>query len=88
MKTPEPIRLRQRNYYRRKAGIPLDAPLRTRAKIMNDQRPGSGNRGGKIWMHPADWKQLEELQLRAGGASRGTVLAELIREKHNDTATP
>lgn len=71
-KTPPNRLANARNYYRRKKGIPEDAPHGTRAEPFNRPRRGTGNRIGRISMPPPAWKLLRKLK---GRRTRGELVA-------------
>ena len=90
-KTPKtkPSQLKaSRKHYRRKAKIPLDAPLHTRADLFNRSRRGTGNEERKVSMSGNAWKQLDELTITlamenriAGKYTRGEVIGLLVYQK-------
>ena len=77
LKTPEPLRRKARNWYRRKKGIPEDDPAKTRAEPFNKSRRGTGNVGGKVFMPPEAWEILDRLK---GKLNRGEYIDLLLRE--------
>lgn len=75
LKTPERLLANARNWYRRKKGIPVDAPIGTRSEPFNGPRRGTGNEERKISMPPEAWRKLDEIRR---GRTRGEFVEDAI----------
>lgn len=90
-KTPKtkPSQLKaSRKHYRKKARIPEDAPLHTRAEPFNRARRGTGNEERKVSMSGNAWGQLDKLASLLstkngimGKYTRGEVIHILVYQK-------
>lgn len=65
-----------RNLYRRRAGIPLDAPKYSRTDPFNRPRRGSGNIERVISMPPDWWRALD---FNRGDQTRGEHIMQALR---------
>lgn len=64
-----------RNYYRRKAGIPLNAPKHSRAEPFNRPRRGTGNIKKFVYLPQSVWERLDEAR---GTQTRGEFIQSLL----------
>jgi hypothetical protein len=73
--TPQQLK-NARNWYRRKKGIPEEAPLHTRSEPFNRKRRGTGNVERRISMPKKAWDALDEIR---GNLTRGEFVQQAIR---------